>query len=176
MRVPQCTIDSSCVIALDHLNLLPKLNFLFSSVLLPRAVRQELYRRRSTKDRLRSLSRSYAFLKRCNDYDRLAVDLLLLKGRATGIEDRGEAEAVVQAAHLGAVVIVDDPWGRKLAASYALDYHGTIWVLTRLYELKLVSSAALRDSLLALRDIGIRLPWQEVNEFLIRVGEQPIEL
>ena len=31
----RCTIDSSCVIALDHLDLVPQLTFLFSVVLVP---------------------------------------------------------------------------------------------------------------------------------------------
>lgn len=49
MRVPRCTIDSSCVIALDHLDLLPQLSLLVSRVLVPKAVREELLKRRATK-------------------------------------------------------------------------------------------------------------------------------
>jgi hypothetical protein len=98
MPPPVCTMDASSVIALDHLNLLPQLSLLFSRVLLPKAVRSELFRRRSTKNRLRALLESYAFLQRCDDYDNGAVDLLLIERASTGREDRGEAEAVVQAA------------------------------------------------------------------------------
>jgi hypothetical protein len=47
MRPPLCTIDASCVIILDHLNLLPQMSFLFSRVLVPKAVRTELFRRRN---------------------------------------------------------------------------------------------------------------------------------
>jgi len=42
MRRPACVIDSSCVIALDHLELFPQITFLFSEVLLPKAVRREM--------------------------------------------------------------------------------------------------------------------------------------
>jgi len=77
MRVPRCTIDSSCVIALDHLDLLPQLSLLFSRVLVPKAVREELLKRRATKDRLRSFFNEYAFLERCDDYEKGTVDFLL---------------------------------------------------------------------------------------------------
>jgi hypothetical protein len=52
MLMPICTIDASCIVALDHLDLIPQLSFLFSRVLLPKAVREELFKRRATKDRL----------------------------------------------------------------------------------------------------------------------------
>src|ERR1017187_8091441 len=61
MRARRCTIDSSCVIALDHLDLVPKLSFLFSIVLVPKAVREELLKHRAAKDRLQSVFDTYAF-------------------------------------------------------------------------------------------------------------------
>lgn len=109
MRLQACTIDASNVIALDHLDLLPQLSLLFSRVLLPSAVRRELFRRRATKDRLRAILDSYAFVERCDGYDEGAVNILLVERKAEGVEDRGEAEAVVQAAEVGAMVVVDDP-------------------------------------------------------------------
>jgi hypothetical protein len=54
------------------------------------------------------------------------------------MKDRGEVEAVVQASQVGATVIVDDRWGRELAARADLDHHGTFWVLERFYELKFI--------------------------------------
>src|SRR6267154_1347327 len=129
MRRPRCTIDSSCIIALDHLNLLPTLTFLFSRVLVPKAVREDLFKRRATKDRVQSLFDTYDFLERCDGYEKGAVDFLLAERTRQGMKDRGEVEAVVQASQMGAAVIVDDPWGRKLAARHDLDHHGTFWVL-----------------------------------------------
>src|SRR5438034_417494 len=104
MRRPICTIDASNVIALDHLRLLPQLSFLFSRILIPTAVRTELFRRRATKDRLQAILRSYNFVERCDKYDKGAVDLLLIERLARGIEDRGEAEAAVQASEMSVVV------------------------------------------------------------------------
>src|SRR5216684_767594 len=104
MRELRCTLDSSCVIALEHLNLLPQLSFLFSRVLVPKAVRMDLFKRRGTKDRIRSLFDTYAFFQRCNGYETGAVDFLLAERARQGMRDRGEVEAVVQASQFGAAV------------------------------------------------------------------------
>lgn len=184
---PAGVIDSSCVIALDALDLLPQLTYLFDRLLVPKAVREELYRRRRTKDRINALLREYAFIDLCTGYDQTAVDLLLIERRLKGREwpgkaeavlqnkkDRGEAEAVVQATEHGAMVVVDEDWGRKLAKGHRLDYHGTIWVLERLCDLKLLAPATVRQDLVRLRELGIRFPLRSANDLLERLGEQPI--
>lgn len=174
MRAPRCTIDTSCVIALDALDLLPQLSVLFSRVLLPRAVLKELFRRRATKDRLRTLLDSYAFLERCDEYDKGTVDVLLIERARQALDDRGETEAVVQAAHVGAMVIADDPWGRDLAGRYNLDCHGTLWVLKRLFELRLRSASSVRLDVIKLLRRGTRLPKARVDAILIEIGEAPL--
>jgi predicted nucleic acid-binding protein len=140
MRTPRCTIDSSCVIALDHLGLMPQLSLLFSIVLVPKAVRDDLFKRRATKDRLQLLFDAYAFLQRCDGYEKGTVDFLLAERTREGAQDRGEVEAVVQASQFGATVIVDDPWGWELAARDDIEFHGTLWILQRFHELELLSS------------------------------------
>jgi len=175
MRPPQCTIDTSCVIALDLLGLLPKLSFLFSRVLLPKAVRNELFRQKATKDRVQFLLKTYGFVERCDDYDQGAVDILLVERVRQGTEDRGEAEAIVQAAKVGAMVVVDDEWGRELAAGYKLDHHGTFWILEQLQSLDLLSPPDLRAGFEVLRQRKIRLPWDRVNALLKQIGEEPLE-
>jgi predicted nucleic acid-binding protein len=139
--------------------LIPQLSFLFSRVLLPKAVREELFKRRATKDRLQVALNRYEFLDRCDDYDKGAVEVLLIERATQRAQDRGETEAVVQAAKAGARVIVDDPWGRKLAARYRRDYHGCLWVLNRFFQLRRLSASDLRRNFITLRDNGIRLPW-----------------
>jgi predicted nucleic acid-binding protein len=174
MRPSRCAIDSSCLIALDHLDLLPRLSFLFSIVLVPKAVREELFKRRITKDRLQSLFEDNAFFERCDGYEKGTVDFLLAERTREGAQDRGEVEAVVQASQFGATVIVDDPWGRELAEGNDLEVHGTWWILQRFHELALFSSTTLRDSLASLQLRGIRLPWAAVNEFLMQIGQRPL--
>jgi predicted nucleic acid-binding protein len=168
---PIATIDTSCVIALDFLNLLPLTANLFHRLLLPKAVRAELFDRRDTKVRVRNMLRDYAFLERCDDFDKAAIDLLLAGPQKRG---RGEAEAVVQAASVGAMVIVDDPWGREIAANYRLEHHGTLWIIHRLHELQYIDSLTVREYLLTLVENGIRLPIKAVNRLLQELGEPPI--
>ena len=174
MRGRRSTIDSSCVIALDHVGLVPKLSVLFTSVLVPKAVRRELFKRRTTKDRLQAILEEYAFFERCDGYDQGAVDVLLAERNRRGMQDRGEVEAVVQASQYGAAVIIDDFWGRQLAERFDLDCHGTLWVLEQLHDMGLVTPAQLQESLSEMRDHGIRLPWASANFLLARIGEEPL--
>jgi predicted nucleic acid-binding protein len=156
------------------LDLLPSLSLLFSKVLVPKAVREDLYKRRETKKRIQSLFDEYAFLKPCNEHDKGAVEILLVERMRQGAKDRGEVEAVVQASQLGAMVVVDDPWGRELAGRLSLNCHGTVWVLKTFYELGLISASTLQSNFSALSTRGIRLPWNIVNELLIHLGQDPI--
>jgi predicted nucleic acid-binding protein len=174
MRVRRCTIDSSCVIAIDHLNLVPQLSLLFSAALVPKAVREDLFRRRRTKDRLQFFFDQYVFFERCDGYEQGAVDILLAERRRLGNKDRGEVEAVVQASEFGATVVVDDPWGRELAGRFDLEFHGKLWVLQQLHALELLSSDALRDNFESLRRRGTRLPWKAVDDYLVTIGQNPL--
>ena len=125
---------------------------------------------------MRSLFAQYAFFKPCDEYDKAAVDVLLVERTGKGFKDRGEAEAVVQAAQTGASIIIDDLWGRDLAASHSLSYNGTIWILKQLFDLELISASDLRNHFLSLRRRRIWLPWGVVNDLLLQIGELPIKL
>lgn len=171
----ESTIDTSCVIALDAIDLIPRLSFLFSRVWLPKAVRAELFRRRRTKDRLRALLDEYDFLQNCDEYDHGAVDVLLIEWKGKGKRDRGEAEAIVQAAASGATVIIDERRGRKLAANFQLECRGTIWILRRFYELHLLTAPELRACLVRLQHLKLRFPQREANALLAEAGEEPLE-
>lgn len=175
MRLPICTVDSSTVIALDHLDLLPRLSVLFSRVLLPKRVRAELFSLPVRQERLGELSESYRFIENCDDYDEAAVDILFSERKASGFRDGGEAEAVVaQATEIGSMVLVDDAWGRKLAGRFDRECHGTVWVLRRFFELGFASAADTRVYFAKLQNQGIRLPREAVNQFLTEIGEPPI--
>ena len=174
MRTSRCTIDSSCIIALDYLNRIPQLTFLFARVLVPKAVREELFKRRITKDRLQAIFDEYPFFERCDRYDKVAIDIFLAERLDPSGSDRGEVEAVVQAAEFGATVVMDDPWGRALAERDALDCHGTLWILERFYRLELITSSELKQDFTVLQNRGIRLPWQAVNALLMEAGEEPL--
>ena len=153
---------------------MPQPSVLFSPVLVPKAVRNELFKLRATKDRLQVIFSTYGFFQRCDGYDQGTVDFLLAERTRLGVKDRGEVEAVVQASQFGAAVIVDDPWGRDLATREDLEFHGTVWVLQRFYQLGLLSST-LGDCFAVLRDRGVRLPWETVNELLVSIREEPLK-
>jgi predicted nucleic acid-binding protein len=175
VKRPFAVIDASSVIALDALNLLPELTWVFSRLLVPKAVRVELNRRWLTKDRLKTLQREYgSFLAPCDNYDQVAVDILLIWRTGLGKKDRGEAEAVLQAAAEGAMVIIDDRRGRKLAEQYSLKCHGTMWILERLQLLGLFKQRTLRQHLEQLRFLKIRFPVKAANELLQRHGQDPL--
>jgi predicted nucleic acid-binding protein len=123
------------------------------------------------KDRLQAMIEEYRFLERCDAYSRSVLDVVLA-GRPRA--DRGEAEAVVQAAPFNAMVVVDDPFGRQLASRFDLEYHGTLWILERLHGLGYLKSSVLRQNLLTLKQNKIRLPRAAMNELLGRIGERPI--
>ncbi len=163
MRGKACTIDSSCLIALSIVGLVPMLSFLFSRVLVPKAVRKEVYRRRSHKDRLQRLFDEFSFLELCESCDRTSVDILALQVGRPGKRDRGEMEAVVQAAERGAAVLIDDRWGRELARRYDLEHHGTLWVLDRILELGIVRGQTITTAVDEMQKSGIRLPRREME-------------
>lgn len=170
MRLPECTIDTSCIIALDYLDLVPLLNSLYSKVLLPKAVRKELFRRRRTKDRVRSLCRRFRFLQNCDDYDAVSITWLHPReGRSAG-KDVGEKEAILQAAGRGAGVLVDDQEGRALAQAYGLEIVGTLGILRRLFDMQLVSRSAISAGLRLLSEKGVRLPADAVSDLLRHAG------
>lgn len=170
MRGRRCTIDSSCLIALDHAGVAPQLSMLFQAVLVPKAVRAELSRRRGIRDRLKVWKAELAFVEWCDEYDAGAVDLMLIELSKKGGQDRGEAEAVVQAAQVGAAVLIDDRWGRQLAQNFRLEYHGSLWVLERLHEMALLSPMAVREAVRRMQEQEIRLPGEAVEELLRRIG------
>ncbi len=145
---------------------------LYDVVLLPGAVRRELYRRRATKDRVKRLLEEYEFLQACDKYDSASVAILLTE--RIGVRDRGEAETVVQASEFTASVLIDDQWGRQLASGLDLEVSGTMGLLNSFRELELISGSELRTAFAALKKRGIRLPWKAVDGILKEWGEEEL--
>lgn len=174
VRKPVAVIDTSSVIALDAIDAWSELTVLFDRLLLPDGVRTELQRRRAMKDRLRKVFDEYSYVEWCTDYDRTAADILRPERKVRRNKDKGEAETIVQASTRGAIVIVDDRWGRKQAELYRLDYWGTLRILERFYELGLRTGARIRSDLLTLKQRRIRLPTRAIRTLLNEMGEQPL--
>lgn len=112
----------------------------------------------------------------CDEYEATTVELLLIErhGSTPTVRDRGETEAVVQATQVGAAVIVDDAWGRRLAGRHQIECHGTIWILEQLRAQALLSDEEFRTCFVRLRDQNYRLPWREVDLRLTALGLEPL--
>ena len=127
------------------------------------------------KDRVAAFQSEYAsFVIFCDQYDQGAVDILLSEKKRLGKKDRGETEAVVQASMEGAMVIIDDRDGRRLARQQSVDCHGTIWILEQLQKLGLLGPLTLRRCFVELQTREIRFPKNEANNLLQRFGEEPL--
>jgi predicted nucleic acid-binding protein len=168
------TIDTSCFIALNHLQLLEKLSIIFDTVYVPRAVRKELSRRGGPRRQLLSVLRRIALYKRCDVGDHTRVDLLLIEHRRPASppkKDLGEAEAVIQATEIPAsMVIMDDPLGRSWADGHSLDKHGLIWILRQLRQFGAILE--LKPYFRALESIEYRLPPDKVRDLLVEFAEE----
>lgn len=156
----EAVADSSTFIALDLGELVEKTALLFSRIHLPVQVRRELRRRRSGRTRLKQLS---GLLRSCHRYDLAASRLLVKAGRSLQGRDWGEAEAIQQAVELGAILLADDAWARTIASRMGLRCMGTIGVLDRLIEMRIID---LEDARLAVSRMiggGIHLPEDELR-------------
>ena len=151
----EAVADSSTYVALDIAGILEKTVLLFNPIHLPIQVRRELRRRRGRRDRLHQLR---GVVRNCHQYDAVAGRLLLGKGRDAGQRDLGEVEAIQQAVALGATLLVDDSWGRSIAQKMGLTCIGSIGVLERLHELRLLNLDDVRSAVVRMMDGGIRLP------------------
>jgi predicted nucleic acid-binding protein len=168
------TIDTSVLISLQSADLLGAVSVLFNRLLVPVSVRKEL-----TDGGERSASAlkaidEFAIFERCDVYDRAAVDFLLQarKQRKEG-KDKGEAEAVIQAAQYPAqMVLTDDGLGREWAEMHARECHGTIWICYQLRRTGFLDG--LRIYFVRMLDLGRRLPLASMNGYLEEFGEVPI--
>lgn len=130
--------DTSVLIALHHLGLLPKLSIFYDQVLVPSAVRTEFLLKDEEKTREAALTLliSRAIFFPCDDYDTVQVDLYLLSRLG-----RGEAEALSQLKIRNAdVILIDERRGRTIAERERVKVRGTIALLASLDKLGIVDA------------------------------------
>jgi predicted nucleic acid-binding protein len=171
---PIATIDTTVLVSLQCAELLGAVSVLFDRILVPARVREELATKAERNVTALKAIEEFAIFEHCDEYDQTSVELLLQtrkhlkKGR-----DRGEAEAVIQAAERPAqLVLTDDPLGRTWAQRYRRDCHGTIWIC---YELRRTGFLTeLRPYFVRLLDQKRRQPLKHMNEYLREIGEAPI--
>ena len=133
MRPATVVTDTSPLIALAVMGLLPILRKFFNTVLVPSAVVREC---------LEDLSKPMAD----NIADALANRLLVEQSVTdreyyellTEILGPGEAETIALAKEKNAVALIDDAAGRKVAVRESIDVTGSLYVLIRAKREKLI--------------------------------------
>lgn len=156
----EAVADSSTYIALDLGGLIEKTVLLFNPIHLPVQVRWELRKVRARRDRLKQLA---GVVRGCHKYDLAAGRLLVKTARGVRGRDWGEAEAIQQAVELGAILLVDDAWARGMATRMGVRYMGTVGILDRLLEMRIVKQEEAEWAVRRMIDGGIRLPVDELR-------------
>lgn len=158
--------DTSPLIALAVMDLLPVLNILFKTVLVPSAVVTEC---------LDNLSKPRAV-----DISAALTDRLLVEQSASdrsycellaNVLDPGEAEAIALAKELGAVAMIDERAARAVAAREKIACIGSLYVLIKARQEKLIPAAA--PLLKRLLDHGYHLSESLIDYVLDTCGETP---
>ncbi len=86
---------------------------------------------------------------------------------------RLDVAALALAEQEGCPLVTGDRRLREAANREGVAVHGTLWVAEQLFAEGIVSVARLRDAYARMRDAGRRLPWQDIEEQLQRLEEQP---
>lgn len=137
MSKPAAIIDTSVLLCLFRLNILDKLNLLFSEIRVPRKVEAEfLYRPdpEETSERYKFISSFYeshsGWFIQCNEYDSGVVKLYMSIERL----DAGESEVFAQNQYLdnSNILLFDEKKARKVAGNKNLSVHGVLFILASL--------------------------------------------
>jgi predicted nucleic acid-binding protein len=121
--------DTSPLIAIAVMGLFPELNKLFSQVIVPEAVVQEC---------MLDLSKPQSVIIK-----KALTDNVIQQQKVTYTEacqllgqilDPGEAEAICLAKQLGAIALIDEKAGRKIAAREGVKCIGSLYVLIKVKQ------------------------------------------
>lgn len=141
MKSNEAILDTSVVLSLYHLGLLPKLNLLYNVVHVPEAVESEFLnwnsKVSSKEQRLSALLLMYEnhsiWFKKCNNYE---SDTVLIYSSEKDI-DLGEAEVFAQhQAHDSLpIVVIDEKKARRFAESRSINKSGSLRILAQFNNL-----------------------------------------
>ena len=170
-RYREATIDTSCLIALQHLDLFAQLSLLFDRVYIPRRVREDFRKTFNSRKALSRIVARFALYRYCNRVDEVNLRLLLSERPSKKPRsNEGEAEAVLQAAEIGAeVVIVDDPHGRRWAKVRGIRCIGILGIIEMLRSREIIARVSPLFEELARN--GYRLPAAEIRRLRTKFQE-----
>ncbi|MDN7025674.1 DUF3368 domain-containing protein [Methanoculleus sp. FWC-SCC1] len=154
--------NSTPLIALAKIQKLNLLKHFFGTVSIPQEVYDEVVTRGGPLYGADEVSQA-SWIRVVSVENRTAVDALSLN------LDRGEAEAIVLAREIGALLIIDDRDGRNAAASLGVPITGTIGVLLLAAEDGMITFGDELDALVA---AGFRLSEREYRRILDLAGKR----
>ena len=161
-RIVVC--DTGPLIALGLVDLLPALPRLFAEVIAPPAVIAE-----ATHDLQRPGAKAIAAALAAGSLQQRTVNLTAEYRDLADVLDQGEAEALALAAALGAVALVDERRGRRVAAQRGIAVTGTAAVL--ILAKRRGEIPAIRPLLDELTTAGYRLSSALIADVLRLSGE-----
>jgi len=154
--------DSTPLIALARIGELDLVRSVFSRILIPEAVFEEVVEAREDAPGAREVADA-SWIEKATADPRLARPLSLLVGQ-------GEAEAIAMAqSHPGSLLLTDDRKARRVAKQLGIETQGTLGVLARAKRGGLISAA--RTVALRLRAANYRISEATLEEVLRGLGE-----
>jgi len=72
-----------------------------------------------------------------------------------------------------ALLLTGDKALCKVAAKYRIECHGTIWLVERMIEQKIIHAAVARNAYGRMRATGSRLPWEDAERRLKEIKSGP---
>ena len=165
----QCiVVNSSAVIALAKINLLDIIADLYKWVIIPSAVYEEV----AVRGRGKPGSRELENLVRQN---RARLHALRHRAFVEALHDPlglGEAEAIALALEQNYIVALDDRIARSKARSIGLKVIGTVGLLRRAYDKRLIDKNMLIQALKQLRRHGFRISDDIICEVTERLDDE----
>lgn len=162
----KAVLNSSVIIALSTLGYLDKLKYVFTEILIPRAVHDEVCVRghglTGERDLLEAVKEGIITVKDVKT--RLLVNALLDPIAL------GEAETITLTVEEKAdYIVMDDKLARRRAKSMGLNVVGTLRVLRLMYDARLIDKNQLLKALEKLKETGFRISDQVVNKAVRKI-------
>jgi predicted nucleic acid-binding protein len=155
--------DATALIVLAKLGRLSLLQPIFSGVIIPDSVYQEIL---AKADHDHLVWQDPFFTRTPDPHDRIQAELL-------SILDPGESAALALAKQRGLPVLIDEKKGRNLARSLGIPVIGLLGVLLALYRKQVVDRTSLVTLLAEARELGFRVSdrlMAELESELERLG------
>lgn len=95
-----------------------------------------------------------------------SVEKVFTLAQKHGKVSRLDLFALQLAREKSALLLTGDRALCKVAAHYQIECHGTIWLVERMVEQKIIHATVARNAYVRMRDTGSRLPWDEAEKGL----------